>query len=143
MNGIGQGSFAPALASSLNRGCAVDGITQGICSANIGEVELNSLICQNNIAKMIRTIEDARKGAKDVVRLLESKQLRANTAKSRFMVIGSPQSRTKILKEAADNPIMMGDMIIENSKSKEYLGDQIYEATLDGKIPKAIERGDT
>ena len=43
-NGIGQGSFAAALASSLNIGCAVDGITRGICSANIGEVELNSLI---------------------------------------------------------------------------------------------------
>ena len=55
MNGIGQGSFAAALASSLNIGCAVDGITRGICSANIGEVELNSLIFQDDIAKMNRT----------------------------------------------------------------------------------------
>ena len=89
MNGIGQGSFAAALASSLNIGCAVDGITQGICSANIGEVELNSLIFQDNIAKMNRTMEDARKGAKEVGRLLESKQLRANTQKSCFVVIGA------------------------------------------------------
>ena len=88
MNGIGQGSFAAALASSLNIGCAVDGITRGICSANIGEVELNSLIFQDHIAKMNRTMEDARKGAKDVGRLLESKQLRVNTSKSRFVVIG-------------------------------------------------------
>ena len=42
MNGIGQGSFSAALASSLNIGCAVGGITRGVCSANIGEVELNS-----------------------------------------------------------------------------------------------------
>ena len=42
MNGIGQGSFAAAVASSLNIGCALDGITRGIFSANIGEVELNS-----------------------------------------------------------------------------------------------------
>ena len=99
---------------------------------------------------MNRTMEDARKGAKDVGRLLESKQLRANTAKSRFVVIGSPQSQTEIIKEDADNPIMMGDMIIENSKSEKYLGDQIHEdgcaasitATLDGRIPIAIERGD-
>ena len=83
--------------------------------------------------------------------LLESKQLRANTAKSRFVVIGSQKSRTEILKEAAANPIMMGDMIIENSKSEKYLGDQIHEdgctasitANLDGRIPIAIERGDT
>ena len=38
MNGIGQGSFAAAFASSLNIGCAVNGITRGICSANIGEI---------------------------------------------------------------------------------------------------------
>ena len=41
--------------------------------------------------------------------------------------IGSPQSQTDILKEAADYLIMKGDMIIENSKSEKYLGDQIHE----------------
>ena len=40
------------------------------------------------------------------------------------MKYGSQKSRTDILKEAAANPIMMGDMIIENSKSEKYLGDQ-------------------
>ena len=76
---------------------------------------------------MNRTMEDARKGEKDVGRLLDSKQLRANTQKSCFVVIGSPKSRTEILKDAEANPIMMGDMIIENSKSEKYLGDQIHE----------------
>ena len=42
MNWIGQGSFAAALASSLNIGCAVDVIIRGIVSANIEELELNS-----------------------------------------------------------------------------------------------------
>ena len=67
---------------------------------------------------MNRTLEDAKNDAKDVGRLLESKQLRANTAKSRFVVIGTPQSQTDILKEAADNPIIVGDMIIKNYKSE-------------------------
>ena len=88
MNGIGQGSFAAALASSLNIGCGVEKITRGICSANIGELELNSLIFQDDIAKMNRTMKDARKGPTDVGRLLESKQLRANTSRSRYVVIG-------------------------------------------------------
>ena len=79
MNWIGQGSFAAALASSLNIGCAVDGIMRGIVSANIGELELNSLIFQDDIAKMNYTLEDARKGARDVGRMLELKQLRATT----------------------------------------------------------------
>ena len=95
-------------------------------------------------------MEDTRKGAKDVGRLLESKQLRANTSKSRYVVVGSQKSRTEILKEAEINPIMMGTMVIENSKSEKYLGDQIHEdgceasitATLDGRIPGAIEAGE-
>ena len=95
MNGIGQGSFAAALASSLNIGCAVDGITRGICSANIGEVELNSLIFQDDIAKMNSMMEDSRKGSKDVGRLLESKQLRANTQISCLMLIGSQNQGQK------------------------------------------------
>ena len=66
------------------------------------------------------------------------------------MVIGSPKSRTEILKHAEANPIMMGDMIIENSKSEKYLSDQIHEdgceasitATLDGRIPSAIDKAE-
>ena len=87
-------------------------------SSNIGELELNSLIFQDDIAKMNRTLEDARKGARDVGRMLESKQLWANTSKSKFVVIGTPESRTEILKEAEANPIKMADTIIENSKSE-------------------------
>ena len=39
-------------ASSLNIGYRVEKITRGMCSANIGELELNSLIFQDDIAKM-------------------------------------------------------------------------------------------
>ena len=150
MNGIGQGSFAATLASSLNIGCGVESITKGVRSANIGELELNSLIFQDDIAKMNYTMEDARKGAIDVSRLLESKQLQANTSKSKFVVISSRKSRTERLKDAEINPIMMGTMVIENSKSEKYLGDQIHEdgceasitATLNGRIPGAISAGE-
>ena len=53
-------------------------------------------------------------------------------------MIGTPESRTEILKEAEANPIKMGDTIIKNSKSEKYLGDQIQPWT-----PTAKERGDT
>ena len=120
MKGIGKGSFAAALASSLNIGCAVDGITRGIVSANIGELELNSLIFQDNISKMNYTLEDARKGARDVGRMLESKQLRANTSKSKFVMGAPPKSRTEFLKEADANPIKMWET------TEKYLGNQIF-----------------
>ena len=55
-----------------------------------------------------------------------------------------------VLKDAEANPIMMGDMIIANSKWEKYLCDQIHEdgceasitATLDGKIPSAIDKAE-
>ena len=83
--------------------------------------------------------------------MLEYKQLRTNTVKLKYVVIGEPESRTEILKEAEANPIRMGDMVIKNSKSEKYLGDQIHEggcaasisATLDSRIPTAIEKGNT
>ena len=73
-------------------------------------------------------------------------QLRANTSKSWHLVIESQKSRTEILKEAKIDPIMMGTMVIDNSKLEKYLGDQIHEdgcessitATLNERIPGAI-----
>ena len=47
-----MGKDKAALASSLNIGCAVDRITRGIVSSNIGELELNRPIFQDDIAKM-------------------------------------------------------------------------------------------
>ena len=40
--------------------------------------------------------------------------------------VGQQKSRTEILKDAEANPIMMGKMVIENSKLKKYIGDQIH-----------------
>ena len=44
----------------------------GAVSANIGNMPLNCLIFQDNIAKMNWSMADARKGAKDIGRMLES-----------------------------------------------------------------------
>ena len=46
--------------------------------------------------------------------MLESKELRANTAKSKFVVLATPESRTELLKYAEANPIKMWETIIEN-----------------------------
>ena len=51
INGIGQGSFAAALASSLSIGCAVDKITKGVVTSKIGEMELNSLFSMTTLPR--------------------------------------------------------------------------------------------
>ena len=150
INGIGQGSFAAALASSITIGTAVGEITKGEVTAKIGNIELNSLIFQDNIAKMNFTLKDARNCARYVGWMLESKQLRANTSISKFVIMAPPKSRRELLKEVEANPIKMGETIIENSRTKKYLGDQIHEdgtaasidETLNYRIPIAYERGE-
>ena len=79
-------------------------------SANIGNMPLNCLIFEDNIAEINPTLDDARKGAKDIVRMLESKQLKADVSKPKFVVIGSKKSRKeshiKTLKNFQDDFIM-------------------------------------
>ena len=49
------------IASSIKIGTTVYDITKGEVSANIGNMPLNCLIFQDNIAKINRTLEDARR----------------------------------------------------------------------------------
>ena len=88
-------------------------------TANIGNMPLNCPIFQDDIAKMNRTMGDARIGAKVIGRMLERKQLRANTYKSKFAVIGSEKSRNACLKEA--NHICIGEHLMVNYDSKNIL----------------------
>ena len=103
------------------------------------------MIFQDDIAKLNFTLEDAKKGARDVGRMLESKQLHANTPKSKYIIMATPKSRTALPKEAEAKPIQMGETVIENSKSEKNWGDQIHEdgtaasinETLNNRIPIA------
>ena len=67
-------------------------------------------------------MENMKKGEKDIGRLLESKQLRANISKSKYVLIGTEEAREKCLKEAKEKPILMGEHTIGNSDSEKYLG---------------------
>ena len=82
MNGLGQGSYAAALSSSINIGSAVYDITKEEYISNIGTMPLNCLIFQDDIAKMIQNEEDARKGAWEIRRMLDSK-----TAPGKFLKV--------------------------------------------------------
>ena len=63
-------------------------------------------------------------------RTLESKQLKANVSKFKFVVIGPRKLRKECLKSAEKNPIKMGEHILENLASEKYLGDKINFLTM-------------
>ena len=72
-------------------------------------------------------MNNVRKRARYIGKMLASNQLRVDAGKSKYVVLGSPQLRIELLKEAEKNPIMMGEHKLEASKSKNYLGDWITE----------------
>ena len=88
-------------------GTLVYDIKKGEVSANIGNMPLNCLLFQDDIAKM--------------------NQLKNNVAKSKLVVIGSKKSREKCLKRAEKNSIKKGDLVLEKSTTEKYLGNKIYE----------------
>ena len=45
-------------------------------------------------------MEDARKGAMDVGKMMDSKQLQANVGKSKYLIMGDTKARTSYLEEA-------------------------------------------
>ena len=55
---------------------------------------LNCSIFQDDIAKVNANMDQAKEGARD---MLDSKQLRLIAGKSKYMVIGPPESRIKLI----------------------------------------------
>ena len=58
---IGQGSFGAALASSINKGTAIYDASYGETITELGDMPLNCLIFQDDIARLNTTFDQARK----------------------------------------------------------------------------------
>ena len=115
---------------------------------NLGPMPLNCLIFQDDIARMNTTLDQARTGAKIIGETLERKQLKSNSGKSKYVLLGSKALKNKTRKEASANPIMMGEEIMEGSDEEKYLGDQIHTdgsnaiilSTINKRIAKSIRK---
>ena len=73
------------------------------------------------------TLEQAREGCQKIDETLKRKQLSVNYDKSKFLVIGSRKFRKETLGEINENPMKMGEAVIEHSEKEKYLGDFIHE----------------
>ena len=137
-NSVGQGSFGAALASSINIGCAVQDALKGKKSTYIGHLDLNSLIMQDDIAKVSTSLAEARQRCEDIYKLLTRKQLSVNDTKCKFMILGSKKQRKQALKELEKEPMMMGGRKINHAGKEKYLGDFVNELgckqSIDGTI---------
>ena len=113
--------------NSFNIGHAVVDTFKGIPSTRIGCLGLNSLILQDDISKMNDNLNQAREGCEKIDETLKKKQLSVNYDKSKFLVMGSRKFRKETLEEINENPMKMGEAVIEHSEKEKYLGDFIHE----------------
>ena len=99
-------------------------------SANIGNMPLNCLLFQDDIA-----LEDVRKGTKEIGRMLESKQL-----KSKVKICGDwiKEIKERILKRGREESYQNGRPYVRNSAIEKYLGDKINEKRTAASITETI-----
>ena len=76
---------------------------------------------------MYRTTDQAREGAMAIGRMLDRKQLRANTDKCKYRVIWNHKSRISCLEDAEERAIIMGTHKLGNSTAMKYLSDHISQ----------------
>ena len=100
---------------------------------------LNCLIFYDDIAKKNRHMADLSKGARDVGRILEIKQLRANVSKSKYGIMGTEKLKTGCIKDAESNPLLIGDHKLGNFPFKKYLGDRNNEKGTAASIKETID----
>ena len=80
-NSLGQGSFGAALASSINIGCAIQDTFHETSSTNIGTLSLNTVVMQDDIAKMNDNLKQARVGCNKIHKTVMRKQFSVNNDK--------------------------------------------------------------
>ena len=124
-----------------NIGFAIEEAFRGQISTKIGNVEINSEILQDDIANLNDNVSKARVACEKINDALSRKQLSLNYNKSKYMIIGSKnkKDREKILREIKENPMRMGNSIIENSQEEKYLGDEISEDGCVASISETIK----
>ena len=127
VNSLGQGSFGAALASSINIGCAIKDTFHDTSSTNIGTLSLNTVVMQDDIAKMNDNLGQARLGCNKIYNTLMRKQLSVNHDKCKYLIIGPKKFRDNTLKELEKEPMTMGGLVINHAVSEKYLGAWVSE----------------
>ena len=89
--------------SSLNLGCAIDDTFQNQASTKIGNLGLNSLCFQDDISKLNDDLNEARRGCSLINETLVQKQLSINNDKCKYLIIGRPAYRKKVLSETSNH----------------------------------------
>ena len=79
------------------------------------------------IKKLNDDLNEARRGCSLINETLVQQQLSIDNDKCKYLKIGRPAYRKKVLSETSKTPLEMGGQTIEHFEKEKYLGDIIHE----------------
>ena len=86
------------------------------------DIEIDSLLFQDDIAHCSETINDAQLVNDKIQDMLETKLLTMNADKSSFIFAGSKKGRKKMQEKLHENPIELKNGNMKQSSEEKYLG---------------------
>jgi hypothetical protein len=122
--GVGQGTLEGGLVSavSLDKGVN-DFFCESEYEVNYGEVALQPLLYQDDVARLSTDLESVQMGNTRMEALAETKLLDYNLDKSCFVVIGRKKSRQEIQVQLESQPIQLCGRNMKQEEHAKYLGD--------------------
>ena len=140
-----QGSGGAALASALDLALGLKSYFQASQDdISYGKVTTQPQAWQDDILRIAEDINATRAGNKKLAKMTSQKGLTAHDSKTTFVVIGTKEYRSTMMKEVAKNPVKFGSLTYQPSGSEVYLGEVIHsqglaagvEATIDSRLGK-------
>ena len=125
---IGQGTGEGAIISAAN---IDDGVTKTFKHSSFeisyGELMLNPLLFQDDIARICDSLEGAQHGNELINHVMESKLLDFNLDKSVYIVIGRKLVRQNLEKKLEETPLTLAGFPMKTTTQEKYLGDQLHQ----------------
>ena len=113
--GVGQGNLESAIISSSSLGKGVEEyFSSSQWESSYGRVRLQPATFQDDISRMVSSLQAARAGKSFLSSLMEGKLLSFNTEKSVILVTGDCKKANEMRKELETNPIHLSGKTMKN-----------------------------
>ena len=136
----GQGGGGAALASALNLDLGLNSYFQGSRDEECyGGVRLQPLIYMDDTARASHSFEAMRAGNVKLAALMVEKQLQIHPKKSGYLLSGSEAFKAACRMEAEEDPVLLGNITMNEKMTKKYLGDILHSQGLSASVQATIK----
>ena len=138
--GLGQGGIESGILSAASIGQGVAQFFQdSVHEILYGNVRMKPLILQDDVTRAAAGRLEAQAGNLLMESVAESKLLTFNQSKSKYIVIGSPQCKEKLLSDLEKNPLTLCGNVMGQAENYTYLGTVISAEGVTASVKESIK----